>query len=149
MNVPMSDRDRHSLSLRLFGSGKRGEDPGPLDAGWVVRHLAGTRQTLKRWRERGIPPDRVDDVLQAVAEVTGTPKEAPPEWVGRLEEKLDTIEERVTRSVTLDLTEEQLYAVSLRAAELAARRRESEGTAGSGGSGGQGSTAAAPQEEEQ
>lgn len=86
----MSDTERRELTLRLLGTA---DAPGPIDGAWVVRTLAGTRQTLKRWRDGGIPPDRIDDVLEAVREVLpNTTKEPPePDWVGRLDEKVDSI----------------------------------------------------------
>ena len=81
----MSDPARRALALRLFGSGKKGEPPGPLDAGWVVAHLAGTRTTLMRWRQNGIPPDRVEDVLIAIrAVLPETETEAAPSVTRRL-----------------------------------------------------------------
>ena len=72
----MSDPERRALTLRLLGTA---ETPGPLDAGWVVRTLAGTRQTLKRWRDGGIPPDRIDDVLEAVGGILPDKTKEPPE----------------------------------------------------------------------
>ena len=85
----MTDSERRALAVRLFGTGKKGEPPGPLDAGWAVAHLTGSRTTLMRWRERGIPPDRLDDVLEAVGLVLGITKEAPrPEWAEGLESRV-------------------------------------------------------------
>lgn len=75
----MSDTERRDLALRLFGTGKSGEAPGPIDAGWAAAHLTGTRQTLKRWRETGIPVDRVEDVMDALRDVLPEiTKEAAP-----------------------------------------------------------------------
>lgn len=84
----MSDTERHALTLRLLGTGKKGEPPGPLDSGWVVQHLAGTRTTLQRWRSRGIPQDRLDDVLEAVRNALDITKEAAPSEEGAAEELL-------------------------------------------------------------
>lgn len=89
----MSDPERRALALRLFGTGVKGEPHGPLDPQWVVTHLAGSRQTLKRWRASGIPQDRIEDVVEAVQGlVADTTKEAaPPEWAERLEAKVDQL----------------------------------------------------------
>ena len=124
----MSDTERRALALRLFGSGRPGE-PGPLDPGWVVERLAGSRQTLSRWRKVGIPPDRVEEVLEAVAEILpGTTKEAaPPEWAERLEAKVDRLlvgqttvaEAMVERAITALAPADQL-----RQAEMLNQRLE-------------------------
>ena len=99
----MSEPERMALTLRLLGTA---DQPGPLDSGWVVRTLAGTRQTLKRWRDRGIPPDRIDDVLEAVSEILPGTTEKEPPWVGRLEGRLIELREnqdRVAQSAATDV----------------------------------------------
>lgn len=118
----MSDTERRALALRLFGSGKPGE-PGPLDPGWVVERLAGSRQTLSRWRKVGIPPDRIEEVLEAVAEILpGTEKEPPePAWVGRLEARLIELrrnQDVVARAATQRAVEALAPDELVRAADL-------------------------------
>jgi hypothetical protein len=68
--------DRQALARRLLGTGK---EPGPLDAGWVKRQFGITGTALMNWRKRGIPRDRVDEVMEVLAAVLpADTKSAPP-----------------------------------------------------------------------
>ena len=55
--------DRKALAEQLLGTGKK---PGPLDAGWVKSEFGISGTSLMNWRKRGIPRDRLDDVLKAL-----------------------------------------------------------------------------------
>ena len=71
---------RKQLAIRLFGEGR--DRPGPLRPEWVRERLGISSQTLMKWRQGGIPAGRVDDVLAALEELTGTTKEPPePAWL--------------------------------------------------------------------
>jgi hypothetical protein len=99
--------------LRLFGTGVKGEPHGPMDPQWVVTHLAGTRQTLKRWRAVGIPPDRLDDVIAAVhGLLPDIQKDAAPSLTRRLVAGVMALERRA------EITPEELAAAQVAATDL-------------------------------
>ena len=95
-----------------------------------MRTLAGTRQTLKRWRDAGIPPDRLEDVLDAVAGILpNTTKEAaPPEWAERLIRKVDSIYARqdtiLERQIEMARRASRSVIEALGSPEIQAMRQE-------------------------
>jgi hypothetical protein len=111
--VRMSDPERRLLALRLFGSGVKGEPHGPMDPQWVVTHLAGTRQTLRRWRQVGIPPDRLDEVIAAVhGLLPDIQKDAAPSMTRRLLAGVMALENRAV------ITPEELQRATSDAAQF-------------------------------
>ena len=72
------DLERQAASVRMLA---------PLRPEWIASVIGVTRQTQKRWREKGIPEDRFAEVERTIREhLFADNKEAasPIEWARRL-----------------------------------------------------------------
>lgn len=112
----MTTAERKELALRLFGTGEKGK-PGPIDSGWITAKLMKrNRMTLKRWRENGIPADRLEEVIETLrAILPGTEKEAAPSMTGRLVAGVIALE-RKAGVTPAELAAAQAEAATLEAA---------------------------------